>query len=129
MTCPFTQTYAADAASPTCQAFWVQSIWAPHVAHGSDRRSVFSTTVTRLPKLHELSNACAAATRSCTADASFVCSVASIFPSAVQSMRQHVTALWEPVRSCLFAELSTSKRSTGAGALESVGLSKHPHAV
>jgi hypothetical protein len=25
---------------------------APHVAHGSDRRSVFSTTVTRLPKLH-----------------------------------------------------------------------------
>ena len=53
MTCPFTQTYAADAASPTCQAFWVQSIWAPHVAHGSDRRSVFSTTVTRLPKLHE----------------------------------------------------------------------------
>jgi hypothetical protein len=53
MTWPFTQTYAADAASPTCQVFWVQSIWAPHVAHGSDRRSVFSTTVTRLPKLHE----------------------------------------------------------------------------
>jgi hypothetical protein len=50
MTCPFTQTYAADAASPTCQAFWVQSIWAPHVAHGSDRRSAFSTTVNPAPE-------------------------------------------------------------------------------
>ena len=118
MTCPFTQTYAADAASPTCQAFWVQSIWAPHVAHGSDRRSVFSTTVTRLPKLHELSNACAAATRSCTADGSFIGSIASICPSG------------GPFDAAA-GGAQDLRTATGAGTLHSVGFGfgKHPHSV
>jgi hypothetical protein len=129
MTCPFTQTYAADAASPTCQAFWVQSIWAPHVAHGSDRRSVFSTTVTRLPKLHEREQ------RVCRRDAFlycrciFVCSVASMFPSGgpVDAAARHRAVGTGPELS--FAGLRTSERSTGAGALQSVGLSRHPHSV
>ena len=129
MTCPFTQTYAADAA-PTCQTFWVQSIWAPHVAHGSDRRSVFSTTVTRLPKLHQREQ------RVCRRDGFLYCRwiVRRLcrldpFRRAVQSMRQHATTRWEPGRSLSFAGLRTSERSTGAGALQSVGFSKDPHSV
>jgi hypothetical protein len=129
MTCPFTQTYAADAASPTCQAFWVQSIWAPHVAHGSDRRSVFSTTVTRLPKLHERQQ------RVCRRDAflycrcifRLLCRLDISVGGPVGAAARHRAVGTGPELS--FAGLRTPERSTGAGALESVGLSKHPHSV